>query len=389
MRMSSILFQNEDQSVIVLDVPGSIEEGQVHLSDLKAESNNIKRRLVSSKPIDEPFQTPEPNDGIGKFAESLSDLMTKASVGNALEILQYAYTGPWCLPRMVEPDTVTGKEPRKRKRGGSDDVGDSDEDRNGLVQNQERSDARFSGHGEHQKSDKDVSHTQDCDAAEDDRIDETVNICIPPDASYLHGTIAAQRDQLLKLAPTFDLILVDPPWPNRSARRKRNNYNVASTLSDLRQTLSLLPIAAHLAPDGLVAIWITNKPSIVELLTSPRDGLFAEWGLELIDEWTWLKVTTTGEPIVDVESRWRKPWERLLIARRRGSSKTVPGARNKVILSVPDVHSRKPCLRGLFEDAFPDGYRGLEVFARNLTAGWWSWGDEVLKFQAAKYWVDA
>ena len=66
--------------------------------------------------------------------------------------------------------------------------------------------------------------------------------------------------------------------------------------------------------------------------------------------------------------------------------------KGKVIVAVPDVHSRKPNLRGVFEDAglVPKGggYEAMEVFARNLTAGWWGWGDEVLLFQRRECWVD-
>ena len=39
-------------------------------------------------------------------------------------------------------------------------------------------------------------------------------------------------------------------------------------------------------------------------------------------------------------------------------------------------------------DAMPKKYLALEIFARNLTAGWWSWGDEVLEYQKKKYWIE-
>jgi N6-adenosine-specific RNA methylase IME4 len=144
-----------------------------------------------------------------------------------------------------------------------------------------------------------------------------------------------------------------------------------------------VPITSHLCPGGLVAVWTTNKPSIVELLTS-RGGLFEQWGLQLAAEWTWVKMTASGEPLFDVDSSWRKPWETLLIAKKIGSKE--PRVPNKMILAVPDVHSRKPGLRAMFQPILGQGYKGLEVFARNLTAGWWSWGDEVLKFQSSRYW---
>lgn len=126
---------------------------------------------------------------------------------------------------------------------------------------------------------------------------------------------------------------------------------------------------------------------MTELLTA-RDGFLKEWGLEPAAEWIWLKVTSAGEPICDVQSNWRKPWERLLIARRKGQGHSAPNiVDKKVIVSVPDVHSRKPSLKRLFDEIMPPGYQALEVFARYLTAGWWSWGDEVIMHQSDQHWT--
>ncbi len=36
----------------------------------------------------------------------------------------------------------------------------------------------------------------------------------------------------------------------------------------------------------------------------------------------------------------------------------------------------------------PSDYQALEIFARNLTAGWWSCGDEVLKFNWEGCWTE-
>jgi N6-adenosine-specific RNA methylase IME4 len=202
----------------------------------------------------------------------------------------------------------------------------------------------------------------------------------------LNGTIQSQKAAFISKNLCFDLIVLDPPWPNRSARRKKGNYTVAHDLTSIRDLLLSIPIKGYLDAGGLLAIWVTNAPRFTDLLTHPHYGIFKEWGVELDDEWTWLKVTTQGEPIVDVNSAWRKPWERLLIARKAGTQRKT--GRGKVIVAVPDVHSRKPNLRGLFEEVFGPDYTGLEVFARSLTAGWWSWGDEVLQFQHHKHWRD-
>ena len=192
--------------------------------------------------------------------------------------------------------------------------------------------------------------------------------------------------------------MLDPPWPNRSAKRKRagtgaapGSYRTLPDLSSTRVLLSQIPVASRLAPGGFVGVWVTNAGRFTDLLVG-QGGIFAEWDVELVGEWNWLKVTSGGEPVVAVESGWRKPWERLLIGRRRGGVVEGGGGtgsvEGKVIVSVPDVHSRKPNLRCLFEELLPERYEALEVFARNLTAGWWAWGDEVLLFQRKECWVD-
>lgn len=340
----SILFRNEDFSVVLIDGPKAIEDAQF-LNPAGSSQSDKTRRLVSSKPPEEPFKTPEPkqptpNPNLGA---ALAELTAAAAIENALKVLHDSYSGPWCLPRIHAT----------QEEGGEGNGGDK------------------------------KRKAEEVDAPEK----VLSNIVIPEESVYLQGTISSKRSCFLKEAPEFDLIVMDPPWPNRSVRRKRGSYHAANDLDEIRETLSLIPIASHLAPEGLVAVWITNKASVLELLTSPR-GLFAEWGLELVCEWTWLKVTTAGEPIVSVDSTWRKPWERLLIAKKRGAELKRMPSQGRVIVSVPDLHSRKPNLRPLFEDILPPGYRALEVFARNLTAGWWSWGDEVLKFQQPEYWVE-
>lgn len=119
-------------------------------------------------------------------------------------------------------------------------------------------------------------------------------------------------------------------------------------------------------------------------------GLFEQWGVVLVEEWIWLKTTKCGEPICALDSTWRKPYEVLLVGRRGGA---VDGeVKRRVMVGVPDLHSRKPNLKSVFErvsllekDVQVDC---LEIFARNLTAGWWGWGNEVLKFQMEECWID-
>lgn len=342
--------------MVLLDIPKTIEEAQLPAEEVKS-GKQPPRRLVSAPPPRLPFPTPEPKAKNGQVidpqgslnsAAYISELTTQAAVHGALKCLGELYRGPWYLPRIhADPESLPGHAGHKCKK-----------------------------------------RTVRClDDHEEEEVlpDQTY---IPPGAHYLNGSIQAQRDTFISKGLTFDLIVLDPPWPNRSARRRTGNYRVANDLAGIRDVLSSIPVKGHLSPGGLVAVWVTNAPRFTELLTDPHRGIFAEWGMELEDKWTWLKVTAGGEPVVDVNSAWRKPWEQLIIARKAGSP-TRTGEGGKLIVAVPDVHSRKPGLRGLFEDVLGTKYAGLEVFARSLTAGWWSWGNEVLQFQHRKYWRDA
>jgi N6-adenosine-specific RNA methylase IME4 len=345
----SILYQNQERTLVLLDLPSSIEESQT----LRGQVVGKRRRLVSTAPPKVPFEVPKPKDGKengpseahASASALVAELMTQMSVERALNELNQAYAGPWCLPRHTLPSI---------------------------------------------ESPSDTSPAT-CTGFVAPGIGSSSPHFIPDGANHLLGSIHDQRYNFLAIAHQFDVIVMDPPWPNRSARRKErgNPYRPADDIAEMQELLSLIPVAAKLAPDGVVAVWVTNRRSVVNLLCKPG-GIFDQWGVQLLQESVWLKIAANGEPIFPVESRWRKPWERFLMAR----PKTYTGQVRKlsfpeVIVAVPELHSRKPNLRYLFEQAsLPRGdYRCLEIFARNLTAGWWSWGSEVLLFQAPQYWA--
>ena len=52
----------------------------------------------------------------------------------------------------------------------------------------------------------------------------------------------------------------------------------------------------HIALGGLVACWITNSA-----ITRARAmEIFEAWGVNLAEEWYWLKVTKDGRPVTEV-----------------------------------------------------------------------------------------
>ena len=191
----------------------------------------------------------------------------------------------------------------------------------------------------------------------------------------------------------FDLVLLDPPWPNRSAKRK-GAYEQVGGMPYLKKMLLNMDIDSYLEHNALVGVWITNKQSLRQHVLGPG-GLFETWNVGLIEEWIWIKTTTKGEPMFDIDSTMRKPYEILLLGRAAPNSWTTmahaPTVKRRVIAAVPDIHSRKPCLKTLLEPYLVDSndYSALEVFSRYLVSKWMSWGNEVLKYNWDGYWAPA
>lgn len=193
------------------------------------------------------------------------------------------------------------------------------------------------------------------------------------------------------LASSFEIVLLDPPWPNASARRI-GAYSTQQTLKDMRRLILGLGLDSLVSSGGLVGIWITNKPAVRSMMLG-KNGLLKQLHLTLEEEWIWLKVTCRGEPAFSLDSHWRKPYEVLLLARSTGGAavnqEAVNHVKRRVIVAVPDLHSRKPCLKELIEPLLAKGADSavLEIFARHLVSGWWSWGNEAIKFNWEGQWT--
>lgn len=207
----------------------------------------------------------------------------------------------------------------------------------------------------------------------------------------------------------FNLIVMDPPWSNKSVRR--SGYYETRTYLDsellMAYICAVLTVHSHsplrnedLTPENkcnlsIAAIWITNSARAREAAY----GGLAGAGFSVCEEWIWVKTAVDGQTVTPIEGVWRKPYEILVIGKRRPGSIAGAGGDGilrRVIAAVPDVHSRKPNLKEAFErtlltplsDTAPVHYSALEVFARNLTAGWWACGNEVLKFNSENWWSD-
>ncbi|KAI7906800.1 MT-A70-domain-containing protein [Cokeromyces recurvatus] len=206
----------------------------------------------------------------------------------------------------------------------------------------------------------------------------TSSYLIPPNSSFLMGSMNNSLHQLTAYIDKLggaDIIVMDPPWPNKSVQRS-STY----ATQDIYDLFSIPIPKMMLSKDCIVAVWVTNKPKFRNFIIHK---LFPAWQLECISEWIWLKTTTQ-------DSTHKKPYEQLIIGRPiqyKDSQQRISIPKTHTIVSIPSVrHSRKPPLQGKNEDKVNPVC--VELFARCLYPGWINWGNECLKFQHLNYFVN-
>lgn len=356
---NEILFQSADLGVFVLDIPASLK------------NSSDGGRIYSAAPLETPYVTPEPK---GKKREAFLakipqeqldyDEEVAASIKKALQIASNGLGDrPWCLPRTIRQDLVDGLSPA---------------DHNGSLYPCTPivlAPGNNCFRDVHNIQYEVVVNKGDTAAV---TIDDGTSFIIPPSSTFIWTGIARALHVLtmyktLTMHPlNFDLIVMDPPWTNRSVRNAAYYFTKEDQHSDPFEDAMKMVEKFH-STKGYVMIWITNKAAVRQQAVAALQGQH----FQLVEEWIWVKVTTKGEPVTPLDGLWRKPYERLLVFQHRVDATEV---KRRQIFAVPDLHSRKPNLKSLCKLVLGSGC-GLELFARNLTAGWWSIGDEVLKYQ--------
>ena len=265
---SSILYQDPDASITLLDIPRSIELAQ----------GDISRKITSSKALEVPFPSVEPKSAKAKAnlgEVSIQDVLLSRYVQIALDSIKENYDGDWCLPRITEKHENIEAGGRKRRkvfgiyRQGVDAC---EHDRVPTLKGFRPKSIATEKPQFFQNLTSSATYTTPKPGQ--------LSSCLPPNSSAIEGDITGSLDIFHTTAPKFDLIIMDPPWPNRSARRKQS-YGISYSTQDIRDLLSSIPIHDHLEKKGIVAVWVTNKPAFRDLLLE-HGGLFDEWGVEMV-----------------------------------------------------------------------------------------------------------
>ncbi|MCJ1409325.1 hypothetical protein MMC19_003404 [Ptychographa xylographoides] len=407
---TAILFQNEEKTITLIDIPASIALGQV------LPHQSLEQLLLSSTPLQEPYPSTEPKTEAAR-ARVLARMGTENDapdysmfIRQGLQSIKDTHQTMWCLPRQILP-YLTARKSKKRKARYIETLTDDDKHEQEPHISVDEIDAKLLNLSALSCTCLVDNGTVSIQNPSSITVQITISSSpgtyrIPPQAGVILGNINSKtvvmfgaqaitpyRTTAFAGSGQFDFVLLDPPWGNRSVKRG-GIYKTMQEDDPLAAVSGIL--GDHIVPEGLVACWITNKLDARKAALS----CFRTWNVELVEEWIWIKTTVKGDPVYDVNGLWRKPYEVLLVGRKSkrqtqqslGSSpvnSTVEVPR-KLIVGVSDLHSRKPCLKDMIEPMMrdPRKYRALELFARNMTAGWLAWGDEALKFNWSGHWYN-
>jgi N6-adenosine-specific RNA methylase IME4 len=171
----------------------------------------------------------------------------------------------------------------------------------------------------------------------------------------------------------FKTVYADPPWQfhNRTGKvapehRRLDRYSTMSL-----SAIKALPVAAHVAQDAHLYLWVPNA-----LLPDGLDVLTA-WGFRYVSNIIWAKRRKDGGPDGRGVGFYFRNVTEILLFGVRGVLRTLAPARSQVnmIETRKREHSRKPDeFYPLIEACSPGPY--LEMFARRARPGWSVFGDE-------------
>ena len=171
----------------------------------------------------------------------------------------------------------------------------------------------------------------------------------------------------------YSIIYADPPWDYKgqkqhAGKNKADTGGAATHYDTIKSSdLKKLPVVDVCANNALLFMWITNP--------------HLDQGIELLKAWgfNYATVAFVWDKVRVNPGFYTMSQCELCIVGKRGKIPKPRGARNvrQFLSEMRGEHSEKPeTVRKRIEEMFPSHYK-LELFARDSTMGWESWGKEV------------
>jgi len=193
---------------------------------------------------------------------------------------------------------------------------------------------------------------------------------------------ALRVDQVAALGG-YQVILADPPWAydDKLDAGRRLKYDTLAA-----DPIASLPIAEIAAPDAALFLWGTY-PKLPEIL-----ALMPRWGFTFKTiAFQWIKTRGvypdgSAKPFLGL-GRWTRGNTEPCLLGVRGRPQRISGGVSQLLFSADHEelvvaplarHSAKPPeVRDRIVALMGADVTRIELFARERTAGWDAWGDEV------------
>ncbi len=170
----------------------------------------------------------------------------------------------------------------------------------------------------------------------------------------------------------FQIIYADPPWSYRDKALAGNRGACCKYPVQSEQWLQQLPVADLAADDCALFLWVT-MPKLDELFP-----LLKAWGFDYKTvAFTWVKRNKKSPSWFWGMGRWTRANAELCVLATKGHPKRLSAGVSSIIDTPIEGHSKKPDIVREKILALMGDLPRVELFARQQTPGWSTWGNEV------------
>lgn len=171
----------------------------------------------------------------------------------------------------------------------------------------------------------------------------------------------------------YNIIYADPPWSIQVTSQVPSGRPNTRPYRAMRQIdIFNLPVSDISQKDSTLFLWATS-PLLPEAIFTIR-----QWGFEYKSvAFTWIKKNRKADSLFWGMGWWTRSNSEFCLLGTRGEPKRKSAKVHSVLIEPIEKHSKKPAvIKEKIIELCGDLPR-LELFARQKTVGWDTWGDEI------------
>ena len=179
-------------------------------------------------------------------------------------------------------------------------------------------------------------------------------------------------EQVLFPNKKYKIIYADPPWSYKDKALAGNRGAGCKYQTQSQEWLKQLPISKITDNDCILFLWVT-MPKLNECFE-----LIKAWGFEYKTvAFTWVKRNKKSNTWFMGMGRWTRANSEICLLATKGKPKRINASVHSVIDTPIEIHSKKPDITKERIVKLVGELPRIELFARQKTDGWDSWGNEI------------